>query len=223
MHADEHSRQHILQMLELQQEINQHITTNWREQHYPWYRAMWVECAEMLDHHGWKWWKKQTPDWNQLHMELIDIWHFGLSDCLQFSDDLNLTSDALFRLVHLPSQEKVPQTPESLLAAIETLAQDCLQFKRFPMTTFAELLSASGLSFEDLVMLYIGKNTLNTFRQNNGYQDGSYQKVWNGQEDNEILSEILEHCSVADIDLKNKIYQSLADRYPATTQQRAMG
>ena len=37
----------------------------------------------------------------------------------------------------------------------------------------------------------MGKNILNVFRQNNGYKDGSYIKIWNGKEDNEVMSEIL--------------------------------
>lgn len=48
-----------------------------------WYRAMWTECAELMDHIGWKWWSKQELDINQAEMELVDIWHFGLSDILQ--------------------------------------------------------------------------------------------------------------------------------------------
>ena len=55
---------------------------DWRGQGYPWYRAIWVECAELLDHYGWKWWKHQTPDLEQVQLELVDIWHFGLSDLL---------------------------------------------------------------------------------------------------------------------------------------------
>jgi hypothetical protein len=26
----------------------------------------------MLDHYGWKWWKKQTPDTEQVILELVD-------------------------------------------------------------------------------------------------------------------------------------------------------
>jgi hypothetical protein len=39
--------------------------------------------------------------------------------------------------------------------------------------------------------LYIGKNILNIFRQDHGYKDGSYKKIWNGKEDNVIMQEIL--------------------------------
>ena len=38
----------------------------------------------------------------------------------------------------------------------------------------------------------MGKQTLTQFRQNNGYKDGTYQKVWGGREDNEFLTDALE-------------------------------
>src|SRR5690606_11573135 len=69
----------ILTMLELQDGMNSKVSTDWRSAGFAWHRAIWVECAELMDHHGWKWWKKQTPDTEQVALELIDIWHFGLS------------------------------------------------------------------------------------------------------------------------------------------------
>ena len=72
-------KQQISTMLDLQDSMNSKVKDDWREQNFEWYRAIWIECAELLDHHGWKWWKKQQPDVNQIALELVDIWHFGLS------------------------------------------------------------------------------------------------------------------------------------------------
>ena len=69
-------------MASMQEEHNIQVHPDWREKRYEYYRAIWVECAEMLDHFGWKWWKKQDKDLAQLQMELIDIWHFLLSEIL---------------------------------------------------------------------------------------------------------------------------------------------
>ena len=52
----------IQTMLELQNAMNAKVHADWREQGFEWYRAIWVECAELMDHYGWKWWKKQSPD-----------------------------------------------------------------------------------------------------------------------------------------------------------------
>src|SRR5690606_15247035 len=72
----------ICTMLTLQNSMNNKVHPQWREQGYEWHRAIWVECAELMDHYGWKWWKKQQPDFEQVQLELIDIFHFGLSSLL---------------------------------------------------------------------------------------------------------------------------------------------
>ena len=48
-------KQKILTMLELQNAMNRKVKLERREAGYAWYRAIWTECAEMLDHYGWKW------------------------------------------------------------------------------------------------------------------------------------------------------------------------
>ena len=56
------AQKQINQMLTMQDAMNSRVSETWRSNGYEWYRAIWVECAEMLDHHGWKWWKAQTKD-----------------------------------------------------------------------------------------------------------------------------------------------------------------
>lgn len=46
-------------MLEMQNAMNTKVHEQWFSQGFEWYRAIWVECAEMLDHYGWKWWKNK--------------------------------------------------------------------------------------------------------------------------------------------------------------------
>jgi hypothetical protein len=55
---------------------------------------------------------------------------------------------------------------------------------------FFKLVIMSGLDLESLYKLYIGKNILNQFRQDNGYKEGTYIKVWNGDEDNVVMQKI---------------------------------
>ena len=69
----------ISAMLDMQNAMNSKVHPQWFEQNFEFYRAIWVECAEMLDHYGWKWWKHQQPDIAQVQLELVDIFHFGLS------------------------------------------------------------------------------------------------------------------------------------------------
>ena len=80
----------ITQMLTMQDAMNSRVSDTWKNNNYEWYRAIWVECAEMLDHHGWKWWKAQTLDLPQVQMELVDVWHFALSHMIiQHHGDIN--------------------------------------------------------------------------------------------------------------------------------------
>jgi hypothetical protein len=167
-----------------------------------------------MDHHGWKWWKHETPDNEQIHLELVDIWHFGLSDCLQHCQDKHLTADALYRSVYLVSL--VP-TSTSLLEATELFARDCLQLGRFPTLSFAQLLSSAGMNFQQMAILYLGKNTLNSFRQDHGYKDGQYHKTWDGKEDNEHLSSILRDINTSEVpasQVQQDVYAALKASYP---------
>ena len=64
-------------------------------------RAVAIEGAEAIEHHGWKWWKNRK-DLAQLQMELIDIWHFLLSELLLRNDGdqkgIKVTSESMRRL-----------------------------------------------------------------------------------------------------------------------------
>ena len=90
-------------MLTMQDAMNVRVHEQWRSQGFEWYRAIWVECAELLDHHGWKWWKKQSPDIEQVELELVDIWHFGMSQLLLDETDHSVLADHLARAILKPA------------------------------------------------------------------------------------------------------------------------
>ena len=58
-------------MLTLQANMNAKVNPDWIKAGYPYLRAVVVEGAEAMEHHGWKWWKKQECDLQQLQMELV--------------------------------------------------------------------------------------------------------------------------------------------------------
>ena len=43
--------------------------------------ALRQESAEAIDSLNWKWWKKDTDDWNNVKVELVDMLHFWVSMC----------------------------------------------------------------------------------------------------------------------------------------------
>jgi hypothetical protein len=82
------------------------------------------------------------------------------------------------------------------------------------------MMQAAELSFDELYKTYIGKNVLNFFRQDHGYKEGSYIKIWNGKEDNEYLSEILAKLDADSVDFSDQVYQQLLQFYPVEISDR---
>ncbi len=202
-------RQKLLAMLQLQDEMNTRVHPAWREQGYEWYRAIWIECAELMDHFGWKWWKKQSPDREQVVLELIDIWHFGLSSLLQVESSVDAIADQLERamVATAPKQE--------FREDVEAFVQQIITSRKFDPALFNQLLCHMDVSLDHLYRSYVGKNVLNFFRQDRGYKEGTYAKVWHGREDNMHLVEILEVLDSNSPCYRQDIYHALTDRYPA--------
>ena len=73
----------------------------------------------------------------------------------------------------------------------------------------------ADLPFDELFRMYVGKNVLNFFRQDHGYKDGSYIKVWDGREDNEHLAEILPSLDPDESGFADRVYEQLLAAYPS--------
>ncbi|WP_323845588.1 dUTP diphosphatase [Microbulbifer magnicolonia] len=203
-------KQQLQAMLVLQDEINTLVNDNWRAQNFAWYRAIWVESAELLDHFGWKWWKKQEPDMDQVKLELVDIWHFGLSLELQQGSPEQVAAHMLEELG--AGQRSVGDFRTDL----EAFTLNTLASKQFDLVGFAQLLADADMSFDELYQRYVGKNVLNRFRQDNGYKDGTYVKSWAGREDNEHLAEIANTLDTYAADYSQQVYLALRERYRET-------
>jgi dimeric dUTPase (all-alpha-NTP-PPase superfamily) len=196
-------------MLTMQDEMNRKIHPDWRAQNYEWYRAIWIECAELMDHHGWKWWKKQSPDREQVILELIDIWHFGLSDLLQKGrSGEDLINEVL-------ASTNTSQEHKDFLSSVEQFSGKTLLTKSFDISGFMLLLEQMNVSFDHLYRSYVGKNVLNFFRQDKGYKEGTYIKVWSEKEDNQHLVEILDVLDSSSATYRADVYAELEKRYPA--------
>ncbi|MCH1554388.1 MAG: dUTP diphosphatase, partial [Luminiphilus sp.] len=170
----------------------------------------WIECGELMDHAGYKWWKHADPDIEQIQLEVVDIWHFGMSALLTGTEDQDRLAN---QIVDDLSQDLVQSL--TLLLATEQLAASCVSTKCFSVSHFKALMLASDLDFDRLYRLYVGKNVLNFFRQDHGYKDGSYQKIWAGREDNEHLAEVLEDLDITSERFADQVYDGLSERYPA--------
>ncbi len=71
------------------------------------------------------------------------------------------------------------------------------------------------MSADELYRQYVGKNVLNFFRQDNGYKEGTYVKVWEGREDNEHLVEVMDALDLTKPEFSHLVYEGLRARYPS--------
>ena len=225
----------ILLMLQLQNQLNDATNgEDWTKgttkngKLINWNRCIYMECAEMVDSFSWKHWKSidKDPDWDNLQIEVVDVWHFIISLAIEnYSinmkggiDDLaiNISQLESFNNVDVNSSEFAPQ--DEVIAKVENIILLAIQKDELDLevliSEFFDLVIMSGLDLETLYRLYVGKNILNQFRQDNGYKDGTYIKEWDGEEDNVIMKRIWE--SNADIK-PDLLYKELTKLYLSLT------
>jgi dimeric dUTPase (all-alpha-NTP-PPase superfamily) len=205
-------------MLTLQANMNAKVNPDWLNAGYPYLRAVVVEGAEAMEHHGWKWWKKQECDLGQLQMELVDIWHFTLSHILlEVKGDQAHATKLLLSQLNQGNAVKFDNKTYiinelDLISKIE-LEVGLAAARRISVPLFAALLADCQMDWKELYCQYVSKNVLNFFRQDHGYKEGTYDKHWNGREDNEHLVEVMTEIDSEHPEFQHILYESLKDRY----------
>ncbi|SMM99721.1 Dimeric dUTPase [uncultured Candidatus Thioglobus sp.] len=193
---------HIKQMFALQQKLNDETNgTIWTEgatkegRQIFWLRCVYMEAVEAIDSFNWKHWKniEGEHDLDNVKVELVDIWHFIMSESIHFGDkqfaeayednpagkEVNpaLMIEILEKMVAVASSANVDKSINAL----------------YDITgLFFRALSAMCMDVPELYKRYLVKNQLNTFRQNNGYKEGNYQKIWGIVEDNVIAFNLMD-------------------------------
>lgn len=223
----------ILLMLQLQNQLNdatngeawvKGVTKNGKN--INWNRCIYMECAEMIDSFSWKHWKSinKEPNWDNLQIEVVDVWHFIMSLAIQ-NYNQNLKGGIEDLAISISSEEKFSNidtnnakfaSQNDVITKVEniirlSLSEDSLELKTM-VADFFDLVIMSGLNLQTLYKLYVGKNILNQLRQDNGYKDGSYIKIWDGEEDNIVMKRIWEE----EADIKpDELYKKLTKLYLA--------
>jgi dimeric dUTPase (all-alpha-NTP-PPase superfamily) len=197
-------------MFELQQELNDStngkgwekgITKNGKK--INWRRCITMESAEMIDSFGWKHWKSiaQETDYANLQIEIVDVWHFVMSLVLEFTHNSGAESieELSQRVFQTPEYQKINNDTSLAFGSDDLLLfriENVMRLSLIPVSPemigalieeFFELAHLGALNATQLYRLYVGKNILNQFRQDHGYKEGSYIKVWNGEEDNVVM------------------------------------
>jgi len=170
------------QCLEVQKQVDASIKHN--GEYMPWLAGI-KEVIEMCDHLAMiDTWKKQPePDMKQAFMELVDVFAFAMSSkegCekinIGFIDDYVKEDDFIlsWELRCLFTDLSNSYFNHSIACIIR------IAVHFFDKTR------------QDIFYYYLGKKTLTQFRQDNGYKDGTYIKMWGNREDNEFLTDALE-------------------------------
>ena len=195
-------------MVELQHSFNQQIDKNYLEKNWNWNNAIIAESGELLDSLGYKWWKKQEPDMENVKVEAIDLLHFVISESIE-SDSFIVGANAgihktisnfTFWFSEF-SYGKVNTNIKDLINALNYNQEDRFMIMK---SIFNEL----DMSNKDVYIAYIVKNCLNKFRQDNGYKEGTYNKTWNGKEDNVIAYSLANELGAID-NLFEELYNKL--------------
>jgi hypothetical protein len=207
-------------MLNLQNGMNIKVNPAWLTAGYGYLRAAMIEAVEGIEHHGWKWWKAQHKDLPQLQMELVDIWHFALSHIIiEFNGDIDQSAQVISE--QLAQQRSTLEfdaktyhfAEQGILDNLELMTGLCAA-KRFDVSLFMTIVAQAEMDASELYRQYVGKNVLNFFRQDHGYKAGTYQKLWQGREDNEHLVEVLASLDMSAPDYSDLVYAGLLARYP---------
>lgn len=225
----------LLCMLELQQKLND--ATNgleWEKgvtkqgKKINWLRCIYMESAEMIDSFGWKHWKSiaQPTDYANLQIEIVDVWHFVMSLVLEFTykNGAENIEELAERIFKTPEYQKLNSELTLAFGADDVLMtkiENVMRLSLIPVSPemigaiieeFFELAHLGALNSTQLYRLYVGKNILNQFRQDHGYKEGSYIKIWNGLEDNAVMKSAWEKNPDM---TPEELYKALEEAYPA--------
>jgi dimeric dUTPase (all-alpha-NTP-PPase superfamily) len=192
----------IEQMFTLQNELNNHTNGEmWvggltkENRQISWYRCIYMEAAEAIDSFNWKHWKNINvePDWANIKVELVDIWHFVMSEAIRVGDPSYANQYEEIDVAGDLDPEILLQTLEKILAlSVQAKIENNENAIRETTDLFFVALSGIGMDTAELYKRYVVKNQLNTFRQQNGYKDGSYIKTWGEVEDNVVAFNIMD-------------------------------
>jgi len=223
-------------MLDLQFAFNTETNgDNWlngvtkEDKEIDWELAAVLELSEALDSLNWKWWKDiaSNDDIDNIKVELVDTMCFMLSilmtdfkkdntydralllnklnSIINYSRDVSYVFDsAKFKKLsfELISNTLIVKNSKSVNKNSVILFDGLLDL----------LYSIPGFNLHELFKMYIAKDALNTVRQQLGYKDGTYIKMWDGVEDNVHVMNTLLTLDINNMD-KQELVDMIIEKY----------
>lgn len=208
-------------IIELQDTFNEQVMDSWKHQNLDWWMAIIDELVEILNSKNWKWWKGTENygkiDMDNIEVELVDIFHFLLSIGI-----VENKKDIMYAFMVANSYNKnnsMRDNPEIIMDTIRKQLLTLASHEIFDLMfmKWAEIWYSIGKDSNDLAKSYFIKNALNIHRQKFGYKDGTYEKNWNGKEDNVVAWELARDMKVTD-KFFDEILQKLEEYYVTQVQ-----
>jgi len=217
-----------VQMLQRQETLQCHLDPNWVEADNDHILAAVIELGEMCDWLGYKWWKHvefNVTSYEQAQLELVDVWHFVMNKALTHTSpeayiDFGIGMQKAFEALDDPNCERVDILfNKEHRAEYTSLVKHCMTLLLSGTVDLYILACLSvniGLDFDTLYGKYMAKSTLNLFRWNNGYGNGTYRKIWYSVystytlEDNEVMLAII---AAKEFDSYEELYTLLGVAY----------
>ena len=196
----------VANIIDLQSSFNTQVNPQWVQKEYQWSTAILVEATELITSLKWKWWKQEQDDIANAKMEVVDILHFIISDCLT---TLNDTPSGRKQLTNFLVDHLDCYTGNAVYDDFECGSAQYIELVKHFIGYYmsvrgygssVETYSPSALiraycnflvkplfsDTEELLNLYFAKNVLNKLRQAHGYRTGTYIKMWGDKEDNAV-------------------------------------
>jgi len=189
----------IDEIIELQKTLNIKVDPNWMQSKLNWKLASLLETAEAIDSLDWKWWKKTKNDWLNLEIEMIDIFFFNLAKMIETGQEQQFKIILIQQMVIDKQEEKTIKKinrddvlAKQVITKLSEKLVNSIMYEQSVITLvlWFDIWKSLGNNVETMLKLYKLKYTLNIFRQNNGYKEGTYIKMWDGLEDNKRALEI---------------------------------
>ena len=153
------------------------------------YLALVGELGELVDSFGFADWKVDVRDEENILVEGMDICIFAMN-CNHYLKRDFIQPD-VSRWANYSDYQLVDEIVEHM-----------------SNKKFLEIVQLIFTAYPEVKTRIIGKQALNTFRQDNGYKEGTYKKMWNGVQDNVYMFEITKSNETFD-----EIYEALSLGY----------
>jgi len=170
----------------IQIKFNDSVAPGWfhdkSNKKYDYWMAILDETVEVLSSRHWKWWKNNEEmgqiDWDNIKVELVDLFHFILSLCIQNENQSIIFSQLVNMEVNPLPEEEIRNKKffdefwEHFLMAVH------MRLLPVAAVKIVEFWYKIGGNASDLFMEYRIKAALNNIRQEFGYNQKKYNKLW---------------------------------------------